>query len=176
MNGGAVAWRSSKQDTITMLSVEVEYIVVSEVAQVAYWMKKFIKELGVVPSIENPVKVYFNNSSTVLLANECITHIGSLQLSASHVGYHDLNPKFPKARLSRLVQRYNYASPLEACKYQFADRRKKKVKNRCSLLLLLRQKPETGERLLGLAYDRRVPVYGHEDVASIDVATFHLAH
>ncbi|GJV98248.1 hypothetical protein Tco_1553500 [Tanacetum coccineum] len=67
-----------------MLSVEVEYIVVSEVAQVAYWMKKFIKELGVVPSIENPMKVYCNNSSIVLLANECITHIGSGHILRRH--------------------------------------------------------------------------------------------
>ncbi|GJX53912.1 retrotransposon protein, putative, ty1-copia subclass [Tanacetum coccineum] len=34
MNGWAVAWRSSKQDTIAMSSTEVEYIVVSEAAQV----------------------------------------------------------------------------------------------------------------------------------------------
>ncbi|GKB41647.1 hypothetical protein Tco_0886589 [Tanacetum coccineum] len=56
MNGGVVAWRSSKQDTIAMSSTKAEYIVVSEVAQVAYWMKKFIEELGLVPSIKNPVK------------------------------------------------------------------------------------------------------------------------
>ncbi|GKD28776.1 retrovirus-related pol polyprotein from transposon TNT 1-94 [Tanacetum coccineum] len=36
MNDGAVAWRSSKQDTIAMSSTEAEYIVVLEVAQVAY--------------------------------------------------------------------------------------------------------------------------------------------
>ncbi|GJX64225.1 putative RNA-directed DNA polymerase [Tanacetum coccineum] len=34
MNGWAVAWRSSKQDTIAMSSTKVEYIVVSEAAQV----------------------------------------------------------------------------------------------------------------------------------------------
>ncbi|GJW18786.1 hypothetical protein Tco_0026222 [Tanacetum coccineum] len=41
MNGGEVAWRSSKQDTIKMSSIEVEYIVVSEVIHLAYWMKEF---------------------------------------------------------------------------------------------------------------------------------------
>ncbi|GJS10645.1 hypothetical protein Tco_0367441 [Tanacetum coccineum] len=36
MNDGAVAWRSSKQDTIAMSSTKAKYIVVLEVTQVAY--------------------------------------------------------------------------------------------------------------------------------------------
>ncbi|GKD12202.1 hypothetical protein Tco_1196609, partial [Tanacetum coccineum] len=56
MNDGAVAWMSSKQDTIAMSSTELEYIIVLEAAKTTYWMKKFIEELGVVPNIENPVK------------------------------------------------------------------------------------------------------------------------
>nr|GEW84112.1 hypothetical protein [Tanacetum cinerariifolium] len=73
MNGRVVAWRILKQDTIAMSYIEADYVVVSEAAKAAYWMKKVIEELGVVPSIENPVKVYCNNSSTILLASECIT-------------------------------------------------------------------------------------------------------
>nr|GEV23222.1 retrotransposon protein, putative, Ty1-copia subclass [Tanacetum cinerariifolium] len=60
MNDGVVAWRCLKQDTIAMSSTKSEYIVVSEVTQVAYWMKKFIEELGLVPSIKNPVKKRMN--------------------------------------------------------------------------------------------------------------------
>ncbi|GJW16444.1 hypothetical protein Tco_0020577 [Tanacetum coccineum] len=76
MNGGVVAWRSSKQYTISMSFAESEYNILLEAAKVAYWMKKFIEELGVLQSIENHVKVYCNNSSTILLASECITQRG----------------------------------------------------------------------------------------------------
>nr|GEZ47508.1 hypothetical protein [Tanacetum cinerariifolium] len=48
-----------------MSSTEPEYIVVSEAAKTTYWMKKFIEELGVVPSTENPVKVYCDNLEVI---------------------------------------------------------------------------------------------------------------
>ncbi|GJZ76990.1 hypothetical protein Tco_0641662 [Tanacetum coccineum] len=56
-----------KQNNVVLSSTEeAEYIVVSEVAQ------KFKGDLGVVPSITNPMKMYCNNSRAILLANEPI--------------------------------------------------------------------------------------------------------
>ncbi|KAL0413269.1 UNVERIFIED_CONTAM: Retrovirus-related Pol polyprotein from transposon TNT 1-94 [Sesamum radiatum] len=54
LNGGVVAWKSSKQDTIADSTIEAEYIVASEAAKEAIWMKNYIQELGVVPSIAQP--------------------------------------------------------------------------------------------------------------------------
>nr|GEW80971.1 hypothetical protein [Tanacetum cinerariifolium] len=71
INGGAVAWRSSTQNTIAMLSTE--YIVVSEAAKLAVWMRKYFKGLVVVSSIEYPIKMYCDNSSSILLVNEPLT-------------------------------------------------------------------------------------------------------
>ncbi|GJZ22491.1 hypothetical protein Tco_0559530 [Tanacetum coccineum] len=68
MKGGSVAWRSSTQNTVAMLSTE--YIVVSEAAKLAVWMRKYIRDLGVVSSIEYPMKMYCDNSSAILLENE----------------------------------------------------------------------------------------------------------
>nr|GEX23913.1 hypothetical protein [Tanacetum cinerariifolium] len=75
---------SFKYDTIATLSIKTEYIVVSEAAKAAYLMKKFIEELGVVPSIEIPLKVYCDNSSIFLLASECITQRGSRHILCRH--------------------------------------------------------------------------------------------
>ena len=47
LNGGAVSWKSSKQDTTTDSTVEAEYIAASEAAKEAVWIKKFITELEV---------------------------------------------------------------------------------------------------------------------------------
>ncbi|KAL0313387.1 UNVERIFIED_CONTAM: Retrovirus-related Pol polyprotein from transposon TNT 1-94 [Sesamum radiatum] len=50
LNGGAVAWKSSKQDTTADSTTEAEYIATSKAAKEAVWMKNYIQELGVVPS------------------------------------------------------------------------------------------------------------------------------
>ncbi|KAL4324315.1 hypothetical protein GQ457_11G026210 [Hibiscus cannabinus] len=57
-NGGVVSWKSSKQDTIVDSTIEAEYIVASKAAKEAVWIKKFISELGVVPSISDVVELY----------------------------------------------------------------------------------------------------------------------
>ncbi|KAK8505509.1 hypothetical protein V6N12_075851 [Hibiscus sabdariffa] len=51
LNGGAVSWNSSKQDTVADSTTEAEYIVASEAPKEAVWIKKFITELGVVRHI-----------------------------------------------------------------------------------------------------------------------------
>ena len=53
--GGAVSWKSSKQETTADSTTESKYIVASEAAKEAVWIKKFITELGVVPSITEPI-------------------------------------------------------------------------------------------------------------------------
>ncbi|KAL0445460.1 UNVERIFIED_CONTAM: Secreted RxLR effector protein [Sesamum latifolium] len=54
LNGGVVAWKSSKQDTTADFTTEAEYIAASEAAKEAVWMINYIQELGVVPSIADP--------------------------------------------------------------------------------------------------------------------------
>ena len=58
LNGGAVCWKSSKQHTVVDLVCEAEYIAVSDAVKEAMWLWKFIKELGVAPSIDGPVLLY----------------------------------------------------------------------------------------------------------------------
>ncbi len=50
-NGGAGSWKSSKQSTTADSTTEVEYITASDAAKEAVWIKKFVSELAVVPSI-----------------------------------------------------------------------------------------------------------------------------
>ena len=57
LNGGAIAWKSSKQSVVALSTTESEYIAASEAAQKVGWMKKFISDLVVVPSIHNPIEM-----------------------------------------------------------------------------------------------------------------------
>ena len=65
LNGGAVSWKSSKQSTVADSTTEAKYIAASDAAKEAVWIKKFITDLEVVPSITNPVDVYCENNGAI---------------------------------------------------------------------------------------------------------------
>ncbi|GJR61585.1 hypothetical protein Tco_1503747 [Tanacetum coccineum] len=79
MNKGAVDWKSSKQSTTAMSSMEVEYIAATEAAMEAIWIRKFISWLGVVPSIDRPMDMYCDNIGAITIADE-----PGVQKSAKH--------------------------------------------------------------------------------------------
>ncbi|KAK8975285.1 hypothetical protein V6N11_046782 [Hibiscus sabdariffa] len=74
LNGGAVSWKSSKQDTVADSTIEAEYIAASEAAKEAVWIKKFITELGVIPSIADVVDFYCDNNGAIAQAKEPRSH------------------------------------------------------------------------------------------------------
>ena len=70
INGGAVSWKSSKQQTVTDLVTDVEYIATSEATKEVVWIRKFITKLEVVPSIQGPVPLFCDNTGAVAQAKE----------------------------------------------------------------------------------------------------------
>ncbi|KAK4411926.1 Retrovirus-related Pol polyprotein from transposon RE2 [Sesamum angolense] len=68
LNGGMVAWTSSKQDTTAHSTIEVEYIAALEAAKEAVLMKNCIQELGVVPSIAEPIVIFCDNKGAIAQA------------------------------------------------------------------------------------------------------------
>ncbi|GKC83853.1 retrotransposon protein, putative, ty1-copia subclass [Tanacetum coccineum] len=70
LNGGAVDWKSSKQSTTAMSATEAEYIAASEAAMEAVWITKFISGFGIVPTINEPIKMFCDNSAALHFANE----------------------------------------------------------------------------------------------------------
>ncbi|GJU83974.1 hypothetical protein Tco_1291520 [Tanacetum coccineum] len=70
LNGGTIVWKSSKQSTTTMSAIEVEYIAASEDAMEAIWIRKFILGLGIIPTINEPIKMLCDNSAALLIANK----------------------------------------------------------------------------------------------------------
>ncbi|KAL0394994.1 UNVERIFIED_CONTAM: Retrovirus-related Pol polyprotein from transposon TNT 1-94 [Sesamum latifolium] len=74
LNGGVVACKSSKQDTTADSTTEAEYIAASEAAKEAIWMKNYIQELDVVPSIAEPVVIFCDNNGAIPQAKEPRSH------------------------------------------------------------------------------------------------------
>nr|GFC33432.1 hypothetical protein [Tanacetum cinerariifolium] len=65
-----MVWKSSKQITNVQHPIEAEYIAASEATKEAVWIRKFIDELGVVPSNDYPIKMNCDNSAAIIMAKE----------------------------------------------------------------------------------------------------------
>ncbi|KAJ9557826.1 hypothetical protein OSB04_012440 [Centaurea solstitialis] len=74
LNGGAISWKSSKQDTIADSTTEAEYIAASDVAKEAVWLRNFLSDLRVVASISRPIDIFCDNSGAVAQAKELREH------------------------------------------------------------------------------------------------------
>nr|GEW07879.1 retrotransposon protein, putative, Ty1-copia subclass [Tanacetum cinerariifolium] len=70
VNGGAVDWKSKKQTTIAMHSAQAKYVAASEATIEAVLIRKFVGDLGVIPSINKTINMYYDNSATIIFANK----------------------------------------------------------------------------------------------------------
>ncbi|KAI3767195.1 hypothetical protein L2E82_17283 [Cichorium intybus] len=111
LNGGAVTWKSSKQETVADSTCESEYIAASEAAKEAAWLKNFIGDLGVVPSIQEPVELFCDNEGAVALTKEPRDHGKSRHIDRK---YHYIRHKVEEGHLvvKRVSSEDNPADPL----------------------------------------------------------------
>nr|GEV17857.1 retrotransposon protein, putative, Ty1-copia subclass [Tanacetum cinerariifolium] len=70
LNGGVIDWKSAKQSIFATSSTEVEYIAAFDASKEPVWVRKFIYGLGVIPTIEEPINMYCDNTRAIDIANE----------------------------------------------------------------------------------------------------------
>ena len=111
LNGGAVSWKSSKQDTTANSIAESEYIAASEAAKEAVWTKNFLMELGVVPSSSEPIKLYCDNNAAIAQEKEPRSHNKSKHILQK---YHLLREIVSRGdvAVSRVATEESVADPL----------------------------------------------------------------
>ncbi|RVW37486.1 Retrovirus-related Pol polyprotein from transposon TNT 1-94 [Vitis vinifera] len=74
LGGGAISWRSIKQTCVADSTMEAEYVAASKAAKEAVWLRNFLLDLGVVPSVQSPITLYCNNSGAVANSKEPRSH------------------------------------------------------------------------------------------------------
>ncbi|KAL4025380.1 hypothetical protein IC575_013770 [Cucumis melo] len=74
LNGGAVVWRSIKQGCIADSTMEAEYVAACEAVKEAVWLRKFLHDLEVVPNMNLPITLYYDNSEAVANSKEPRSH------------------------------------------------------------------------------------------------------
>lgn len=74
LNGGAMSWRSWKQSTTADSTTAAEVMAAAEASKEGVWIKKFLEELGVVPSRESPLELFCDNSASISQIKEPKSH------------------------------------------------------------------------------------------------------
>ena len=74
LNGEAICWKSIKQTCVADSTTKAEYVVASEVAKEAIWLKKFLLDLQVIPSAYRPITPYYDNSRAIAQSKEPTYH------------------------------------------------------------------------------------------------------
>nr|GFA64692.1 hypothetical protein [Tanacetum cinerariifolium] len=82
LNGGAVDWKSAKQSIFATSSAEAEYITAFDASKEAVWFRKFISGLRVVPTTEEPISMYCDNTGAIAITNESGITKGARHLRA----------------------------------------------------------------------------------------------
>nr|GEV56667.1 hypothetical protein [Tanacetum cinerariifolium] len=70
LNGGDVDWNSVKQSIFATSYAEAEYIAAFNASKEAVWVRIFIYGLGIVPTIEEPISMYCDNTGAIAISNE----------------------------------------------------------------------------------------------------------
>ncbi|GKA50965.1 hypothetical protein Tco_0744161 [Tanacetum coccineum] len=76
-NLDVVDWKSTKQSIFTTSSAEAKYIVAYDASKEVVWIRISIFGLGVVPTIEEPITMYYDNTGAITIANESATTKGA---------------------------------------------------------------------------------------------------
>ncbi|KAJ9557932.1 hypothetical protein OSB04_012546 [Centaurea solstitialis] len=122
LNGGAISWKSSKQDTIADSTTEAEYIAASDAAKEAVWLRNFLSDLRVVASVSRPIDIFCDNSGAVAQAKEPREHHKSRHVLRK---YH-----FDNTKIIHVLVEFNFTAdllePFEEPEREFRKRNKKK--------------------------------------------------
>ncbi|KAJ9536458.1 hypothetical protein OSB04_un000366 [Centaurea solstitialis] len=111
LNGGAISWKSSKQDTIADSTTEAEYIAASDAAKEFVWLRNFLSDLRVGASVSRPIDIFCDNSGAVAQAKEPREHHKSRHVLRK---YHLIREIIERGdvRICKIPTEENVADPL----------------------------------------------------------------
>lgn len=82
--GGAISWRSSKQKTTALATVEAEYIAMVEAAKEVMWLQSFLGEINATELSPKPQSIFTDNQGAMCLANNHVTSERSKHIDLRH--------------------------------------------------------------------------------------------
>ena len=72
--GYAISWKSKKQDYVAQSTMEAEYVAINLVAREIVYLQNFLRNLHVVPYVEWPIMILYDNTSTIAIVKDPKCH------------------------------------------------------------------------------------------------------
>ena len=109
LGGGAIAWSSKKQQTITLSTMEAEYMALTEGAKQLIWLRRFIWELSIDQS--QPMSLHSDNLGAIMLSQDATYHAHTKHIN---IAYHFICEKVAshEAALTYIPMKDNIADIL----------------------------------------------------------------
>ncbi|KAJ9558522.1 hypothetical protein OSB04_013136 [Centaurea solstitialis] len=167
LNGGAISWKSSKQDTIADSTTEAEYIAASDAAKEAVWLRNFLSDLRVVASVSRPIDIFCDNSGAVVQGKEPREHHKSRHVLRK---YHLIREIIGRGdvRICKIPTEENVADPLTKPLAR-PTIPNKKTKYEVNVKFLKNLTPEWQNMAINIQLSRNLGVMGLHDLFSMMV-------
>jgi hypothetical protein len=80
MTGGAISWKSRRQDCVSLSTSEAEYVAASQCGQEALYLREILRDFGFAQAA--PTEVYEDNLACVAMSEICLVTV-----TASFAGF-----------------------------------------------------------------------------------------
>jgi hypothetical protein len=85
LNNGAIAWRSQRQPTVALSTMEAEYMALTEATKELKWVRQLLLELGYTrKDSDAPTQLYSDNQSAIALAKNPVSHARAKHIDIRH--------------------------------------------------------------------------------------------
>lgn len=72
--GGPINWRSKKQNSVALSTMEAEYATLAEVSKEVVYLKRLLNYIGFEKYVESPIYIFCDNQSTIELSKNAVLH------------------------------------------------------------------------------------------------------
>ena len=86
LNNGAIAWKSHRQPTVVLSTMESEYMALTEATKELKWIRTLLSELRYSNDSvdEAPTTLFSDNQSAIALANNPMSHAHAKHIDLRH--------------------------------------------------------------------------------------------
>ena len=81
-NGSAISWKSKKQPSVALSSVEAEYMSASQATREAVWLKRFLHELNI--ATDKPISIACDSQGAIAVAKNPEYHARTKHIDIQH--------------------------------------------------------------------------------------------
>jgi len=85
LSGGPISWKSIKQASFSLSTMEADYTAFCEVSREIVYIKRILKHMGFEKYVASPIDVFRNNQSTIELSKNTVCHKRSKHID---INYH----------------------------------------------------------------------------------------